>query len=121
MAEPTFQALSQQAILRLGRYALRPPRPVVAVDYRLAPMYLATAGFDVLRDEGELYVEAMDRAGVWATGRRFEGLMHGFAQFAGAVGAAHRALDEIAGERPERINHSRRRHPLRARSHQGGR
>ncbi|MDT9594778.1 alpha/beta hydrolase fold domain-containing protein [Nocardioides zeae] len=62
----------------------------------LAPAYVATAGFDPLRDEGEAYARALADAGVPVTARRFDGLIHGFANWV-ALGAANRAaLDEIA-------------------------
>jgi acetyl esterase len=45
----------------------------------MPPVYLATAGFDPLRDEGEELAERLRRAGVPVTGRRFPGLVHGYA------------------------------------------
>lgn len=62
----------------------------------VAPAYVATAGFDPLRDEGEAYAAKLADAGVEVTSRRFESLIHGFANWV-SVGAANRAaLDEIA-------------------------
>jgi acetyl esterase len=49
----------------------------------LAPAYVATAGFDPLRDEGELYAEAMKQAGVQVTVSRHRDLIHGYFSFAG--------------------------------------
>ena len=67
-------------------------------DFRgLPPAYVATAGFDPLRDEGELYAEKLRVAGVPVTYRCFDALPHGFASFAGAIPAAERACCEIAG------------------------
>lgn len=62
----------------------------------VAPAYVASAGFDPLRDEGEAYARALRDAGVDVTARRFDGLIHGFANWVG-LGAANRAaLEEIA-------------------------
>nr|WP_182546778.1 alpha/beta hydrolase [Halosaccharopolyspora lacisalsi] len=61
------------------------------------PAYLATAGFDPLRDEGEEYGRRLREAGVPVVARRFDDLVHGFLQFHGIVDRSHEALLEIAG------------------------
>jgi len=63
----------------------------------LPPAYVATAAFDPLRDEGEDYARALAAAGVPATCRRHEGLVHGFANYACIVPAAREAMLETAG------------------------
>lgn len=63
----------------------------------LPPAYIATAGFDPLRNEGELYAQKLEAAGVQVTYRCFDSLPHGFASFAGAIPLAERACGEIAG------------------------
>lgn len=60
----------------------------------LPPAYIATAGFDVLRDEGEEYARLLDTAGTPVTLRRYRGLVHGFATSLGAGRFATRALGE---------------------------
>jgi acetyl esterase len=62
-----------------------------------APALVVTAGFDPLRDEGEAYVEALQRAGVPVLLRRFSGLFHGFINSIGASPSSHAALVEVAG------------------------
>lgn len=62
----------------------------------LPPAYLVTAGFDPLRDEGEAYAAALQKAGVPVVLRRQEDLIHGFINFV-AIGRRFReATLEIA-------------------------
>ena len=62
----------------------------------LAPAYVVTAGFDLLRDEGEEYARALERAGVPTTYRCFDTLPHAFTALSGLVPAAGAANEEIA-------------------------
>jgi acetyl esterase/lipase len=58
--------------------------PLLAEDLSGLPLtYIATAGFDPLRDEGELFAQRVAEAGVPVVLRRHEGLFHGFASMAG--------------------------------------
>lgn len=63
----------------------------------LPPAYVATAGFDPLRDEGESYAKRMQEAGVAVTLRRHPGLIHGFANMTAVSDTAHAAMTELAG------------------------
>jgi acetyl esterase len=63
---------------------------------RAVPTVVAIAGFDVLRDEGDAYVDALRQAGAPVEVRRFSSLEHGFIHLTGVCPAARRAVSEIA-------------------------
>lgn len=63
----------------------------------LAPAIVVTAGFDPLRDEGEDYAANLAQAGVPTVLRRFDGLIHGFANMTGISTASRDAVIESAG------------------------
>jgi acetyl esterase len=63
----------------------------------LPPAYVATAGFDPLRDEGEIYAERMREAGVQVVLQRHPGMIHGFANLTAICPSARTAMLEVAG------------------------
>jgi acetyl esterase/lipase len=63
----------------------------------IAPAYIATAGFDPLRDDGEEYAQRLRAAGVPVALRRHAGLIHGFANAIGIGHTGREALLEAAG------------------------
>ncbi|QRN96930.1 alpha/beta hydrolase [Archangium violaceum] len=71
--------------------------PLVCRDLSgLPPALVVTAGFDPLRDEGEAYARALQAAGTPARLRRFDSLIHGFANMTGVSQACRDAVVEIA-------------------------
>jgi acetyl esterase len=63
----------------------------------LPPAYVATAGFDPLRDEAEVYATRMREAGVTVALQRHPGLIHGFANLTAICPSARAAMFEVAG------------------------
>ena len=63
----------------------------------LPPAYVATAGFDPLRDEGEIYAERMREAGAQVVLQRHAGMIHGFANLTAICPSARTSMLEVAG------------------------
>jgi acetyl esterase len=62
----------------------------------LAPALVITAEFDPLLSEGEAYASALRDAGVPATLRRYDGMIHGFISMMQFVPQGRQAISEIA-------------------------
>ncbi len=60
----------------------------------LPPAYVTTAEYDPLRDEGEIYGQALQAAGVPTRIKRWDGVNHGFFFFVGIVDKSGAAMDE---------------------------
>lgn len=81
-----------------GERHLDDPRvsPLLAEDLGGLPRaYVTTAGFDVLRDEGEAYARRLEEAGVATTVRRHRGLVHSWINAVGLGRGPRQAADEI--------------------------
>ncbi|MGH2478841.1 MAG: alpha/beta hydrolase [Ktedonobacteraceae bacterium] len=69
--------------------------PLLAKDLSdLPPALILTAEYDPLRDEGELYGQRLQAAGVPTIVRRYDGLIHGFFGMALIIDEARRAVTE---------------------------
>ena len=64
----------------------------------LAPAVIVTAGFDPLRDEGDRYAAALEKAGVRVVHRTESSLTHSFTVFGGVSKEARRAVDRLADD-----------------------
>jgi len=62
----------------------------------IAPTWLATAGFDPLRDEGFAWARRLREAGVPVTHVDHSGLIHGYVNLVGGVPAARAAVEQGA-------------------------
>lgn len=62
----------------------------------LAPAFVATAGFDPLRDEGEAYARLLADNGVEVELKRYPSLIHGFANIVGVGRSSRAAVAEMA-------------------------
>ncbi|MBX3027922.1 alpha/beta hydrolase [bacterium] len=63
----------------------------------LPPALVITAELDPLRDEGEAYAAALERAGVAAKVTRYDGMIHGFFGMGAMIDKAKTAVQEAAG------------------------
>jgi acetyl esterase len=63
----------------------------------LPPAVVVTAEFDPLRDEGEAYAAALERAGATVVSRRYDGMIHGFMDMGAFSPAAQAAVDDAIG------------------------
>ena len=82
--------------------------PLRARDFSgLPPALVVTAGFDMLRDEGDAYARRLSEAGCRAAWRRFPSLTHGFIHVTGVCPSAHAALAEVARDWRELLDTTR--------------
>lgn len=95
----TTEAIATMASWYVPEALRDDPRLRIAEDVLsgMPPAYVATAGFDPLRDEGEQLVTRLREAGVPAALRRHPDLTHGFATTLGVGERPRQAVAEAAG------------------------
>ncbi|MNL73820.1 Carboxylesterase NlhH [compost metagenome] len=72
--------------------------PLLATDFSgLPPAWIAVAQFDPLRDDGVLYAERLNAAGVTATLYYGEGLVHGCLRARGQVAEVDVLYERLLG------------------------
>jgi acetyl esterase len=100
-----YGVLTREAMAWFARHYLRSPAdaedwrasPLRAADFvGVAPAIVVTAECDVLRDDGENYAEALQRAGVPVEYREYPGMIHGFFGMVPIVDDAMAAQREVA-------------------------
>jgi acetyl esterase len=64
----------------------------------LPPAFVLTAAIDPLRDEGEAYGEALRKAGVPTTVKRYPGVCHGFVMMGAKLDAGKQAIADCCAE-----------------------
>ncbi|HEX9999482.1 MAG TPA: alpha/beta hydrolase [Actinoplanes sp.] len=71
--------------------------PLAVADLTgMPPTLMITAEYDVLRDEGADYADALQAAGVPVVHTRYMGVNHGFARKLAVIDAARAATDQVA-------------------------
>ncbi|MGV8886958.1 MAG: alpha/beta hydrolase [Pseudomonas sp.] len=89
-----YHALYLRGTRRPGAYAM----PLLAEDFSgLPPALIAVAQFDPLRDDGVLYAERLNAAGVAATLYYGEGLVHGCLRARGQVAEVDALYETLLG------------------------
>ena len=91
--DPVRRAEAEASPLRAGDFTRLPPAVVVSAEH------------DVLRDEGEEFVDALRAAAVPVTHRCFEGQMHGFLMMVDLLPSSSNGIDFIRNALRERTSH----------------
>ena len=88
----------QQYLREAADHANPLAAPLHARLAQLPAATVVTAEFDPLRDEGETYADRLRAAGVEVMGRRYLGMIHGFASLPYLTAVAGRALADVGAD-----------------------
>jgi acetyl esterase len=89
--------LAWEAFVPSAAQRMTPDAAPLAADLQgLPPALIQTAEYDVLRDEGADYADALLAAGVPVVHTRYMGVNHGFARKIGTIDDARVAADQVA-------------------------
>lgn len=69
----------------------------------LPPAFITTAGFDPLMDDGRLYAEKLNAAGVPATWKNYPGYVHGFYNMSLVSPGVQAAIEDLGAALKERL------------------
>lgn len=72
----------------------------------LPPTHVVTAEYDILRDEAEAFAERLQAAGVPTTHRRYDGMLHAFLHFTGAIECGREGMKDVAAVLREFVHRS---------------
>lgn len=78
----------------------------------LPPAFVASAEYDVLRDEGEAYANRLEAAGIPTVLRRYAGLPHGFIRMHNLVDTVDSAVTDVAQAIGRACLHQGRKRPI---------
>jgi len=71
--------------------------PLLANSLKGLPQcHIITAEYDILRDEGEAFAAKLQDAGVTTSHRRYDGMLHAFMHFTGAIPTGMEAIADAA-------------------------
>jgi acetyl esterase len=96
-----FIEVSESAYLAPGEDRRDPAVSVQFVEKipaGLAAAFVVTAGYDPLRDEGEVYARRLADAGTAVELKRYPGMIHGFVNVVGVGRSSRAAVAEIAAK-----------------------
>ncbi|MBV1887194.1 MAG: alpha/beta hydrolase [Parvibaculaceae bacterium] len=97
LAQETMLWFSEQYMKPDDDWQTAHASPLMADDLTgLPPAYVVTAGYDILRDEGKAYADALSAAGVSVAYTNYEGMIHGFFNMQSVCKVSVQAVSEAS-------------------------